>query len=774
MFVSLDLETTGIDPKRDRIIEFGAIKFDLKGHKKTFKTLINPGITLPQIITHITGIKDKDLENAPKFSEVKDKIVEFIGDLPIVGHNIRFDTDFLRNNGIEIKNAEYDTSQMVSTLFPSMPSYSLEVISEALKLKHEEKHRALDDSIAAMELFTSVLKKFQELPPELFEKVRTILNKSTWSLKDVLLELKPLKSRKTPKKKPAYSSQQSLFSEKPTGKTPDIEFILEEKENAIIEMVPPYSSVVKELLNKAHKDTLVAVPYRLFKEISRELPENIAQLDSPSNYISPSRLEEFIKKDSLEPHETTAIIKTLIWLNTTSTGHLSEVNYFNREKNIIPLINADDDFADLTNEKFVQKAIHNTNENAGICTHQFLLETSQTPAKKLIIADFENFTKSLHYSICFSASFNTATNVLEELKLGHENAAEIENLIAKTSILFGMMGMILEKYREESFFGERSVIDDNIRYLQEWKNVNLALSNITEITASLEKSEKTKPLFKKWDKLLGFLKEAIENASAKDEQIFLEKDEYDNIRIRRNKLGLNGHIKPFLEKCGQYILIMETADLNDKGKFIKTIFGLPENIKITKTPSTEILPEIFLANDCPENEHDNKYTVSNYLIKKLSKTKGKNAFVVPHNQMEFFTLKLKRILGEKEISVISHLTGSITKFYELFKSSDKNLLAIMTAPTWENLENVNEIKTLFVHKIPFDSTNNPYIASIAHGFKNAFIDFLVPHAIMNLKKILNRLPKDKKAIILDSRIVNKDYGKQIIENLPGMETFSVI
>lgn len=190
MFISLDLETTGFDPTKDKIIEFGAIKFNEQGETlSTLQFLCNPGFTLPQIITHITKITDEDLKNTELFEARKEEVKNFIGDLPIIGHNIQFDINFLKSNELEITNPEYDTQQLSSIILPNMPSYSLEILSKALNLTHAEKHRALDDAIAAMELFLKLIKEFQKLPPELLKKIQTLVQKSNWPLKNLLLQL---------------------------------------------------------------------------------------------------------------------------------------------------------------------------------------------------------------------------------------------------------------------------------------------------------------------------------------------------------------------------------------------------------------------------------------------------------------------------------------------------------------------------------------------------------------------------------------------------------
>ncbi len=191
MYISLDLETTGFDPAKDKIIEFGAVRFNQKGETlETLQFLVNPGFNIPQIVTHITGITDQQLKSAPTIEEKIPEIQNFIGDLPIVGHNIQFDIGFLDINVGTITNTPYDTQVLSSIILPQMPSYSLEILSKVLNLTHEEKHRALDDAIAAMELFLKLLKEFEKLPPQLLEKIQTLIKKSNWPLKNLLLELK--------------------------------------------------------------------------------------------------------------------------------------------------------------------------------------------------------------------------------------------------------------------------------------------------------------------------------------------------------------------------------------------------------------------------------------------------------------------------------------------------------------------------------------------------------------------------------------------------------
>jgi DNA polymerase-3 subunit epsilon/ATP-dependent DNA helicase DinG len=98
--ISLDLETTGLDPQRDAIIEIGVVRFQGSRIQGTWEQLINPGRPVPPFVSQLTGINDTMLANAPRFRNVMLELESFVGDSPIIGHNIGFDLSFLRKKGL--------------------------------------------------------------------------------------------------------------------------------------------------------------------------------------------------------------------------------------------------------------------------------------------------------------------------------------------------------------------------------------------------------------------------------------------------------------------------------------------------------------------------------------------------------------------------------------------------------------------------------------------------------------------------------------------------
>jgi ATP-dependent DNA helicase DinG len=98
--VSIDLETTGLDPQKDTIIEIGAVKFNNQRIEQEWATLINPGKPIPPFISQLTGITDQMVASEPFINKVIPSLEEFIGATPVLGHNIRFDLAFLQKQNI--------------------------------------------------------------------------------------------------------------------------------------------------------------------------------------------------------------------------------------------------------------------------------------------------------------------------------------------------------------------------------------------------------------------------------------------------------------------------------------------------------------------------------------------------------------------------------------------------------------------------------------------------------------------------------------------------
>ena len=165
-YISLDLETTGLNPNTNEIIEIGAVKFQGDQVIDTFHSLVNPQRPLPYRIQLLCGITRTELADAPAFSDIASELISFLGTEPIVGHNISFDLNFLAKKGIKLTNPTYDTCELSTILLFQLSDYSLASVNKHLGLSIPQ-HRSLPDAIATKELFVTLLARAYQLVEEL-------------------------------------------------------------------------------------------------------------------------------------------------------------------------------------------------------------------------------------------------------------------------------------------------------------------------------------------------------------------------------------------------------------------------------------------------------------------------------------------------------------------------------------------------------------------------------------------------------------------------------
>lgn len=151
-FIAIDVETTGLRPLHQRIIEVAAIRFVDGVVTGRFETFVNPGKPIPSYISRLTGITDLDVVHAPQFGLVAGALVEFVGLTPLVGHNVRFDLGFLnaelKRLGLPaLANARVDTLSLATKLLPGLKKPTLERVARTLGVDVGGVHRAGKDAM---------------------------------------------------------------------------------------------------------------------------------------------------------------------------------------------------------------------------------------------------------------------------------------------------------------------------------------------------------------------------------------------------------------------------------------------------------------------------------------------------------------------------------------------------------------------------------------------------------------------------------------------------
>lgn len=159
--IVLDTETTGLDYTREKIIEFAAVRLENGKIKDEFQTLINPEQHIRKSSIAIHGISEDMVKDAPTEAEILPKILEFIGDYPLVAHNAIFDYSFLneaslRITGKEVTNPRIDTQQMFKEVFPDLESHGLDALTKKFNVDFPNHHRAMYDALGLAHAYPSL------------------------------------------------------------------------------------------------------------------------------------------------------------------------------------------------------------------------------------------------------------------------------------------------------------------------------------------------------------------------------------------------------------------------------------------------------------------------------------------------------------------------------------------------------------------------------------------------------------------------------------------
>ena len=153
-YVALDLETTGLDPSRDRVIEVGAVAFDADRVLTAYDRLVDPGRHVPGPVLRLTGIDPTALQGAATATEAMAGLAELLVGREVVGHGASLDYDFLVASGQWPPDRDMvDTLHIARILLPDSPSHSLPALAAELGLDQPRPHRAFDDADATRQLF---------------------------------------------------------------------------------------------------------------------------------------------------------------------------------------------------------------------------------------------------------------------------------------------------------------------------------------------------------------------------------------------------------------------------------------------------------------------------------------------------------------------------------------------------------------------------------------------------------------------------------------------
>ena len=179
----LDLETTGLSFRTEKITEIGIMKMQNGEVIDEFSCFVNPEKPIPPKVVEVTNITDDMVKDAETIETIFPKMLDFIGDSVLVAHNADFDIGFLKYNakelGYRLENTYMDTLRLAKELFPDFKKYKLGIIAEKLGIKVEVAHRALDDVDTTVKVLKVMLEMLKEKGVETLEQTDNLEDSSS-------------------------------------------------------------------------------------------------------------------------------------------------------------------------------------------------------------------------------------------------------------------------------------------------------------------------------------------------------------------------------------------------------------------------------------------------------------------------------------------------------------------------------------------------------------------------------------------------------------------
>lgn len=378
--IALDLETTGLNIHEDAIIEFGAVRIKDGIVTEEFATLIDPGFEIPAEITQITGIETEDVRGKPSIKEVLPQIERFVGDAPVIAHNVAFDMGFLRRYGILKNNLAIDTYDLAAIMLPAAPRYNLTSLTWQMGVELSHAHRALDDARASALVYWRLWQQILALPPDILHSISRFVGAVQWDTGQVFeaalqghdtpppLDIYAFFRRPLPEQRPLHpapsltplDSAEAAELIAPGSRLSQIlpDYEQRPQQSMMVEAIVDAFNKQQHLLIEAGTGTGKSLAYLLpaarwalangervvIATHTINLQEQLLQHDVPAvqaalgqpfsaalikgrgNYLCPQRLATLYQRGPADLDELRMLAKILVWLHQGSSGDRGDLN----------------------------------------------------------------------------------------------------------------------------------------------------------------------------------------------------------------------------------------------------------------------------------------------------------------------------------------------------------------------------------------------------------------------------------------------------------------
>lgn len=889
-YAALDLETTGLDPARDRVIEVGAVAFTPERVTTTLERLVDPGRAVPETVLRLTGIKQEELRGAASPDSALRELAEFLRGRQPVGHGARLDVDFLAAAGLWDPSTEIlDTLDVARILLPSAASHSLPLLSTEMGFNQPRPHRALDDADATRQLLLRLRDEAAVLDESLKESMLALVAPYHWSIArffaDALTAPNPDpgapssdvvdsvrgRSRESPPNDPALVAA-LLGPEGPLAgalpgyehREPQLQMLL-----AVAQIQARGGTLVVEAGTGTGKSLAYLVPSiaRAVRHGERvvvstnthTLQEQLMTKDLPalrewlpwdfkacllkgrSNYVSLRRWRRFLAELCKDPDELKFKLKVLLWLHTTSSGDRSELRLHGREEVL---------WAHIASDPLDCVGIHCTKEdcyvhraraeaeasNLVVINHALLLADAEMGGA--LLPDFDHLVVDEAHHLEDAATRGLRVEVdgpgllaLLERLASEDASAKPQGLLAELrrqpnlgasedAFAHAIPSSVVAGERVRTLFdlatrwvgaklAETERRDDSVRLTpalcddEAWPSISIAAENaVTALTALdsglrqavagvrdlLGGSEPDQGI-----RELEIIRGRLEAASRVIDEAMRAPDpnrvywftlvaRTENLVLRAAPINVGSLLRERVY-ADRRSTVFTSATLAVGGTFdyFCSRVGLGAGIEELILPSPfdflhqalVCLPADFSA---PEDEAFDQQVEE--VVASVARRVGGRTLVLftSHRQLRDVHTALKHRVDLDEVLILGQgIDGQRRQVLKSFEEAERPLL-LGTASFWEGIDVPGEkLSCVIMVRLPFPVPSDPVYAARAEQVRDGFAQLALPQAALRLKQGFGRLIRrstDRGAVvILDNRILGRDYGKAFLDVLPPASRF---
>ena len=814
-FAVVDLETTGNNLQKDKIIQLSIVFVRNNEIVDTYNTFLSDKTTISPFIRELTSISPDMLNGAPKFQDIAREIRDKLKGSVFVAHNVDFDLNFLKTAfkacGIKY-NPTYklDTVELSRIFLPTVPGYQLHLVSEFLDIELSQAHRADEDALATakvlIKIFDLILNLHRQTLISIYHLTKSlstnitdllfnvlslnidndrddIVNYNQFYIRDFTLnthDIKPISVDELYKKyllesnhdyrQDQYDLSLLIYDSLVNEKFHAIEAYtgLGKSDAFLIAAICYYSNyhqqVVVSTSRKILQNQLIESSLtRLRSVVSLEAP--FVLLKGRNNYIDLDAFSALLESEDNNPEICFLKMRVLVWLLSTKTGDLSELNLRGPEKSYYDTMRIQN--GDNKQHYYFKRALNNAKKVPVIVTNHYFLN------------DCINNLYDVHALIIDEAhQLKSALDLKERRKYTYSEMKFFIGQIGQLS-----QSRLLSSYAEDNKAVSLYLLEDIVvnlhRQIDELFK-HFSKSKVKRASETLESIIKYTQLFlstirgtKNYQALYNQMHYFEQSLKRLHHAII-----YDDCHIETHanptrteveiRTDVLDELASALTKIPSQILLSGTLEVNGSFKHLKYWFG-DHDYDTTIMDNTEMFDDIklFIPNDISSydmNNPDYVIDILDYLSLYLSETNSKLIVIFSNFELLEKVFSYTEEVGLfEQIPVLKQTRGSNN---EKLLNQYNQLSQCLLLGTYTFTEGVNLVsekdKSLMLTKLPFPVPNQD---SFSHFYSED-----LPEAVIHFRQIAGRLKRseeDKGILVLfDDRIINKPYKNAFLKYFP--------